>query len=406
MKILMTCMGTLGDLYPYLTLGTELAARKHEVIVFSDATKREAVESAGLLFEPVLSNQEWERFATHPALSNPDSCMAVMFKYQYLPAMLPTYERVLQHHEEGNTLLVGGAGTFGFRLASDARNIPLVCLYLAPYQMCPMRGTNDDEDENEKNLSTLVNDLRRQIGLSDLHEPVAQWLSSADLAVTAYPEWFSNRRPRCNLRNFSFGNFLYGAASHTRDASDWEPFINEGSPPVIFTLGTGMHRGEGFFRAALSCCERLSLRGIFLANQPGQLPSDLPPTIHASRYIPFERVLPRSAGIVHHAGVGTCAEALRAGVPQLVMPHMFDQFDNAEQIERLGIGLIMSPEEIGTPAFAEKLALLQSSAQLKATSRHASVRMRKADARRDIANLIEYHFDRRSQTTAHSSQLC
>jgi UDP:flavonoid glycosyltransferase YjiC (YdhE family) len=404
MKILMTCLGTLGDLHPYLTLGTELAARRHEVIIFSDATKREAVETAGLRFEPVLSHQDWERFVSHPALSNADSCMAVLFKYQYVPATLPTYERVLQHHEPGRTLLVGGAGTFGFKLARDARNIPLVHLYLAPYQTQPPRGTHADEDD--KNLAVLVNGFRGQIGLPELREPVVQWFSSADLAVTAYPEWFSNRRPWSNPTNFSFGNFLYGDASYTHDASDWEAFIREGTAPVIFTLGTGMRRGEKFFRAALACCEQLSLRGIFLANHPGQLPPDLPPTIHASRYIRLERVLPHTAGIVHHAGIGTCAQALRAGVPQLVMPHMFDQFDNAEQVERLGAGLIMSREDLSTSAFAEKLALLRSSAQLKATSKHAGIRMRQADARRDIANLIEQHFGQSPQTAPRRSQQC
>jgi UDP:flavonoid glycosyltransferase YjiC (YdhE family) len=52
----------------------------------------------------------------------------------------------------------------------------------------------------------------------------------------------------------------------------------------------------------------------------------------------FDYLFPRSSLVVHHGGIGTCAQALAAGVPQLITPYSFDQPDNAYQMWRLGAG--------------------------------------------------------------------
>ena len=53
--------------------------------------------------------------------------------------------------------------------------------------------------------------------------------------------------------------------------------------------------------------------------------------------MPFSSVFPLCAAVVHHGGIGTCAQALAAGVPQLTMPLAFDQPDNATRLSRLGV---------------------------------------------------------------------
>ena len=58
----------------------------------------------------------------------------------------------------------------------------------------------------------------------------------------------------------------------------------------------------------------------------------------ATGYVPFSAVLPRAALLIHHGGIGTVAQAVAAGIPQLMVPRAFDQFDNAARIERLGLG--------------------------------------------------------------------
>ena len=84
--------------------------------------------------------------------------------------------------------------------------------------------------------------------------------------------------------------------------------------------------------------KRLRRRGVFLSKSAQQIPADLPAQILYREYAPMNTLLPRSAALVHHGGIGTTAEALAAGIPQLVVPYAYDQFDNGERLRRLGCG--------------------------------------------------------------------
>jgi UDP:flavonoid glycosyltransferase YjiC (YdhE family) len=63
----------------------------------------------------------------------------------------------------------------------------------------------------------------------------------------------------------------------------------------------------------------------------------LPAGMLAAAYVPHRLVFPRAAAVVHHGGIGTTAQGLRAGVPTLVVPHAHDQPDNAFRVEQLGV---------------------------------------------------------------------
>merc|ERR1712136_304667 len=79
------------------------------------------------------------------------------------------------------------------------------------------------------------------------------------------------------------------------------------------------------------------------------------------RDAPHEELLPRCAVVVHHGGVGTVIAALRAGIPQLVVPLAFDQPFWAQRVRELGVGDTMDLEELSVPALARALQRLLSS---------------------------------------------
>jgi rhamnosyltransferase subunit B len=76
---------------------------------------------------------------------------------------------------------------------------------------------------------------------------------------------------------------------------------------------------------------------------------------------------------VHHGGIGTCAQALRAGVPQLVWPQAYDQFDNALRIEALGAGRPLRGQPLRADELARQLGqLLNDPTTAAACRRQAS----------------------------------
>jgi len=98
-----------------------------------------------------------------------------------------------------------------------------------------------------------------------------------------------------------------------------------------------MDRGS-FFQTTVDACRDLGARAMLVTNHPGQIPANLPEGIRAFPYLPFSRVLPRCSAIAYHGGIGTLSQAVNAGVPHLVISNGFDQPDNGQRIERLGLG--------------------------------------------------------------------
>ena len=76
-------------------------------------------------------------------------------------------------------------------------------------------------------------------------------------------------------------------------------------------------------------------------------------------FVPLSRLLLHTTAIVHHGGIGTCAQGLAAGVPHLVRPMSFDQFDNSRRLMRLGVAEEISVRKFHGPGVADALARLQ-----------------------------------------------
>lgn len=186
-----------------------------------------------------------------------------------------------------------------------------------------------------------INQLRHRLGLKPVHQIVRNWWWSPDLVLLMFPEWFSvphsDLKPQMEHLQFPLcdsGDLLDGQVP--QEVASFLSRIPD--KPIVFAPGTAHHHASKFLRAAKDASSRLNRSAILLSTDASQIPHPLPPNIMACKYVPFRQLL-RSAGlIVHHGGVGTTSQALAAGIPQLVLPMAFDQFDNASRVQRLGCG--------------------------------------------------------------------
>lgn len=64
--------------------------------------------------------------------------------------------------------------------------------------------------------------------------------------------------------------------------------------------------------------------------------TELPDNVRAAGWLPHDQVFPTCDVVVHHGGSGTAMTALRSGLPQLVLPQMCDQFENAARLAASG----------------------------------------------------------------------
>jgi UDP:flavonoid glycosyltransferase YjiC (YdhE family) len=153
-----------------------------------------------------------------------------------------------------------------------------------------------------------------------------------------------------------------------------QEFLAGGEPPIVFTPGSANVFGRPFFHAAVEACQRLKRRGILLSRFSEHVPELLPISIKHFPYIPFGQLLPKAAALVHHGGIGTTAQALAAGIPQLAMPLAHDQFDNAARVKRLGVGDWLLPSRFRGPLVATELGALIGSEAVQCACRRTAER--------------------------------
>jgi rhamnosyltransferase subunit B len=220
-----------------------------------------------------------------------------------------------------------------------------------------------------------VNAARKARGMPAVPSMLGHLFSVPDLSVTLFPEWFAPTQPDWPRPLYRAGFPLFDPKPDAPLSPELERFLSAGQGrPVAFTHGTGNTQARAWFEHASKAVQRLGLRAIFLTPHREQLPSDLPPAILWQDYVPLRRLLPHLALLAHHGGIGTTAEALRAGVPQLVAPLAHDQFDNAARLTALGVGAGLPAAKIDDARLARTLRQMLADDRLTGRCREISRR--------------------------------
>ena len=139
----------------------------------------------------------------------------------------------------------------------------------------------------------------------------------------------------------------------------------------------------------MAACELLNRRAVFATQHESDVPAHLPPSILVQRYAPFSLLLPRAAALVYHGGIGTCSQALAAGIPHLVMPLAHDQPDNANRLRRLGIGLSLHPRKFTGERVAAALRHLLKDNAVQTNCTCYAKQMRTAPSLDELAAWLE-----------------
>lgn len=341
MNFLAMTLGSIGDLFPFLAIAEGLRQRGHRVVLASNAGYAGLARMAGFEFAALWerSNQSLDGLIAQ----DPARAWAVVREQMFMPAIGPAQACIAHYAREGQWTLLASWSVLAAIRAHDAANLPLCKIYLSP------GGWESDQD-------------RRSDGPGLRH-------------VGLFPDWFA---PAPALTQTGFA--MLGDDMVPALAGEIETFLREGLPPVAFTPGSFMRDADTFFREALTACSRLGLRAIFLTPYREQIPQNLPAHIRYFNYAPLQRLAPRAAALVHHGGIGTLAQGLKAGIPQLVMPLFFDQPDNAAHLTALGVGASLTPQAWRAEAVAERLQTLLQSDAVKRNCAQAAAHFVKDDA--------------------------
>jgi UDP:flavonoid glycosyltransferase YjiC (YdhE family) len=149
---------------------------------------------------------------------------------------------------------------------------------------------------------------------------------------------------------------------------------------VVFSAGTATATAHDFFKVSIEASALAGLRAILVTPFAQQIPAALPNGMIHVDYAPFSTLLPKSAAFVHHGGVGSTSQALRAGVPQLIRPVAYDQFDNAARAVRLGVARELLPKQYVPQAVADVLTTLTTDSTLQQHCQQLATRCGNGDS--------------------------
>jgi UDP:flavonoid glycosyltransferase YjiC (YdhE family) len=410
-KILLIPLGSHGDVHPFVGLGLTLRERGHDVTVITLAYFEKLVRATGLGFVPLPMAEDFEEGLKDPDLWNPRRGFELIVRKSVHPYLRPVYELIAERYVPGETVVVPGGLAFGARVAQEKLGVPTATAHLqagvirSEYRAAVLPGLFlpdwlprfakrfqyrlADALIVEPILTRGLNAFRAELGLPPVRDLMGGWWHSPQRVIGLFPDWYAPPQPDWPPQVRLTGFPLYDERELHDVPPELTEFLEAGEPPIVFTPGSAMRHGHAFFAAAVEACRLLGRRGLLLTRFPEHLPAQLPEGVRHFSYVPFSRVLPRAAALVHHGGIGTTAQGLAAGIPQLVMPLAYDQPDNAARLGRLGVARSLPPRAFRAPAVARALDGLLRSAEVAGRCRDYAGRIRASRPLEEASRLIE-----------------
>ncbi|MFE9997356.1 glycosyltransferase [Streptomyces avermitilis] len=334
MRILIATAGSRGDVAPYTGLGAELRRAGYGVALATSDVFAPLVRDAGLEFRGL------------PADTRPHAGVRSRRELMRAGAAFITElgQGFADAVADGTDLLLLSATTapLGWHLA-EATGIPTLGVYLQP-----TAPTSDFPPvvTGSRSLGRLGNRAAGRFALRMADRVYEQAVTELRHRLQLRPLPASVMRRRQEEANWpvlhGFSTALVPRPSDWRSgmevAGTWWPhldaterlpaeledFLTAGSRPVLIGFGSmAAGDGERLSEIAVRALRRAGLRGILQSGSAG-LAAD-GDDILTVEDVPHTLLFPRLAAVVHHAGAGTSAAALRAGVPAVTVPVTADQ---------------------------------------------------------------------------------
>ncbi len=417
LRIILTPVGSSGDVHPYVGVGRALKQRGHDVTVVTSEPFKDVVERAGLTFHALGTAEEFNELLRNPDLWHPRKGLPSILR-MIATRMRDAYDTIDSLIDDvDSTVLVGHSIAFAARMLEDKRSVNAVTIHLAPsalrslekmaihlpgvdFSILPMPLKRllwwfVDRVFIDRHIEPELNRWRRELDLPPVRRPFRSWVNSPRRVIGLFPQWFGPPQPDWPPQTRLTGFPLWDESGQHETNHALESFLGAGraggssDAPIAFTPGSANMHGPMFFRAAIDATALMGRRALLLTRYPEQLPDPLPDHVMHVAYAPFSQVFPRCAAVVHHGGIGTCGQGLRAGVPQVVMPLGFDQPDNAMRLKRLGVGTWVTPRRFKPRRVAQTLSALIESDEVRDACVRAKRRVDPEAALQLTSDLIE-----------------
>lgn len=419
-RVVFTTWGSFGDLHPHMALALELRERGHHPVIATSPLYREKVEAEGIAFHPVrpdLPPFEGEASAEIiRRLSNGRGGPGYLFRELLVPHLRETYADTLAAVTAGGgaDLLVSHQIPLTAPLVAEKTGVKWISSVLFPIafasaydpptppQLPALQALAATHPLVARTLMGVgkwttkpwvepIQRLRKELGLPRSRNPIFEGQHSPTLVLALFSKLLARIEPDFPPNTIITGFPFYDRKDVQPPPPELSRFLDEGEPPVLFTLGSALvWIAKDFYRVSIEAALKLGRRALLLIGDERNLPrTKLPDGVAAFDYAPHSLVMPRASAIVHQGGIGTTGQALRAGRPMLVVPHGQDQPDNARRCVRLGVGRTLPPARFTVPRVVGELSELLDNPTYRERAAKVGRRVREEDGTKTACDAIE-----------------
>ena len=391
-KILIHTLGSSGDLNPFLALAAELRLRGHHVHFALSPLFAEKAEALGFSATIAGEDPQWGSEMMRRMLeAHRTDPVRVIFEEALIPAIAPAVKSLEPLVREAD-LFISHTIQLAAPIVSDRTGVPWVSASAAT--MIHETAVYPPPGVAWKSSPAFLNRLGWKLGYRI-------FAGIDELAAVEYEKL--GARPRTNImaggaysRLLTLG--LWSPAFFPRP-TDWPEWFQVGgyarsdgdtppsalstkpvtgtAPTILFTLGSSVvNDPRGFYDAALKAIAPTPWNAVLLgAPEEIPVPRALRERVQVLRYAPYADLFPQMAAIVHQGGVGTTQAACYYGIPSIIVPRGFDQFENAAHIQREGWGLRLLPTDFSAYSLRYRLERLLRSGEIRTKVKALSQQM-------------------------------
>jgi UDP:flavonoid glycosyltransferase YjiC (YdhE family) len=425
-RIVFSTFGSLGDIYPLLALARELRLRGHFPVIATTPAYRGLIESTNVGFHPVRPDIDVNDPEILSRVMDPRTGGRYIVRDLLLPALREAYEDTAAAAADADLIVVHPMALAALLYVRKAE-VPWASVALAPMSLysiydppvlpgIPFAGALAARGPRfERYLLKILEMLfeplwkpfrrfEKELGLSAAPNPLF-WGHSPHLTLGLFSRSLAapQRDWPANAYVTGFPFFDQGQGN----PSELQHFLDSGEPPIVFTLGSAAVGAAGdFFQQSAEAAHQLGRRAVLLVgrdprNWPGGV---LPSGVMAVPYAPHAALFPRASVTVHQGGIGTTAEAMRAGRPMLVVPYTHDQPDHAARLTRLGVARSVSRDRYDARVAAREIRALLWERSYAERAQELGQQVQSETGATRACDLIEHMVSQTGNLTAESTR--
>lgn len=394
MKVVISTFGSSGDFNPCLGLGRALRQKGVDVLFLSNPFYERKITVAGLRFIPAGEYFDvFEEIRGHPDYLHPRKGPPAVWKMvlNTVPVMYRAMNELIA--KESPDMIACHLLEYGGMIAAMNAGVPYTTLSPTPMGWCYKPSL---AYVNYIRLPRWIRSLQARAGRRIFNMAFKYSLKPycnkrsipgcPDSLITIY----ENARLNLGLWSQLFRDETVNDPPHSKICGfardehirDWPDvpeqiirLFDNPKPPVVVGLGsTASLHGTIIYKNTARACRTLNRPCLLVGSDLTSL-ADPQHNILAVDFAPYGWVFPRAGLVIHHGGVNTTAETLRAGIPALVIPHGYDQFDNAMRTQQMGVSIRLRMRQVLSINFISTVQYILNNPQMQNRAKAFSERL-------------------------------